>query len=157
MAKVAKTLVPQDFFELRKGLADDKNFCAAIALAALTGIDAVVVRDALEGAGRKRNCATYSYQMRTALNSFGFDMIQLDWREHAKIIESYPGVHRKLKHITTHRPRRFKKAWADKGNMLMITPDHAAALVDGEVVDWSINNSLRVIDLYRIVPIIPNA
>ena len=157
MAKIAKTSVPQDFFELRKGLTDDKNFCAAIALAALTGIDVVAVRDALEGAGRKRGGGTYNYQMRTALNGFGFEMIKLDWREHSSIIGSYPSVHKNLKHITTHHPRRFKKAWADKGNMLMITPTHAAALVDGEVVDWSINNSLCVIDLCRIVPIIPNA
>jgi hypothetical protein len=69
------------------------------------------------------------------------------------MIARYPGVHKNLKSVTTHHPRRFKKVWADVEPLLFDCNQHVAAFKDGTIHDWSINAAKRVRGVYRIVRI----
>ena len=153
MARVSKVAVDAKFHEIKSILKEegDNNYCAILAIAAMTGVCPKAVRAAVEAAGRKRGCGTYQHQMIKACEALGFKMKAIGFQARRDIIAQYPGVHKNLHHITTHHPRRFSKAWASQPNMLMLTATHAAAYLDGVVVDWSVNTSLRITELYTIV------
>ena len=153
MARVSKVAVDAKFHEIKSALKQDgdNNYCAILAIAALTGVDPKTVREAVEAAGRKRGKGTYQHQMISACEALGFKMNFISHKTRSEIIAQYPGTHKNLKSITTNHPRRFSKVWQSQPNMLMITTNHAAAYVDGTVIDWSVNNSLRITELYTIV------
>lgn len=153
MARVSKVAVDAKFHEIKSILKEegDKNYCAILAIAALTGVCPKAVRTSVEDAGRMRGDGTHVWQMIDACKNLGFKMMPIGFQARCDIISQYPGVHKNLRHITTHHPRRFSKVWANKPNMLMITANHAAAYIDGVVVDWSVNTSLRINELYTIV------
>jgi hypothetical protein len=50
--------------------------------------------------------------------------------------------------MTTHHPRRFPEAFRGCPDILMRSRTHIAAMIDGQVKDWSINNQLRIVDLH---------
>lgn len=146
--KTAK--VPQDYEKIKKHLLGDKRHCSVIAIAAITKLPPKQVQEALAAAGRKVGCGTPIWASARALKLLGFKVtIHRDlWLQ--AMIQSYPGRAKLLKNITTHHPRRYKKAWANQPDMLLFTNSHVAAYVNGKVVDWSIKKSLQITEVWTI-------
>jgi hypothetical protein len=129
---------------------NERGDCAVKALSLLTGVPYDQMLRALNAAGRKPRSGTPWVAMERALGEFGFKLEKLEgWSE--RMIATYPGVHKNLQSVTTHHPRRFKKAWAGTENLLLDCSRHVAAFVNGQVHDHTVNNSMRVRNVYRIV------
>lgn len=124
--------------------------CAVKAVALITGVSYAMAWDALDRAGRKARKGTPTQIIFAGLRLLGYEATRMPFLQTREIVKSYPGVHKNLKNITTHHPRRFKKAWANQPNLLMLTDRHIAAFIDGEVHDWSANNALRVTGLFYV-------
>lgn len=130
--------------------AGDENDCFPTAAAILTGLPLSEVREAFAAAGRKTGKGTPWAVAHEALKALGFKLVKKDWRWTRDMIDSYPGVHKNLKNITTRHPARFAKAWEGQ-NVLLHSHAHVSAVRDGAPVDWSINRSKHVIAVYDIV------
>lgn len=155
MAKIVKLSLPPEFHyqqEISHAVNED-NDCSIKALSLLTGIDYHQCRSALTLAGRKPGRGVWMHQIILAAKILGFEMTKQPLRLHREIINSYPERDRVLQHITTHHPRRFAKVWAGMPNMMLETNGHVAALIDGKVIDWSVNRALRVRDLWVLTPV----
>lgn len=127
----------------------DKSFCAPLAVALLTDTDVDRVAEIFARLGRKHGHGTYHDVTMGALGELGFVAHQLDI---AAVVASYPKPHcTALKGMTTHHFRRFPEAFDPSKRYLAITRNHAVAVIDGEVKDWSVNNTLRIAWLYEIV------
>ena len=68
-----------------------------------------------------------------------------------EFISQYPSAHQILKTVTTHHPKRFNKVWKDGKRYLMLTTNHALAIVDGVTHDWSASKPLRAVGLFEII------
>jgi hypothetical protein len=152
MGKIARISNPEIFTKTAKAFGDegDANFCAPVAVAIITGKPVAEVKKAFADAGREEGKGTPIDVTRDALKALGFKMAKVSDKEVAAIIATYPGRHNTLKHITTHHPRRFPKAFEGKGDFLFQTVNHIAAFVGGAVQDHSVNSALRVKALYRV-------
>jgi hypothetical protein len=119
-----------------------------VAIAAATGTDYAQVRDLLAAAGRKARHGTYRAATYAVLDKLGFDRIPV---EQSMMIGQYPKAHQILKSVTSHHPRRFNKIWRDGNTYLFFFSAHVAAVVDGTLVDWSLNRALQCTEIYKIV------
>lgn len=150
MATRKTARVPGEYTHIKKALAGDRAHCSVIAIAAITKLPPKQVQEALAAAGRRIGHGTTEWQHTRALKLLGFKPTFHDrlWIE--AMIASYPAPHNNLKNITTHHPRRFKKAWANQPDMLLFSSSHVAAFVDGKVVDWSIAKSLQITSVWTV-------
>jgi hypothetical protein len=132
------------------GAAGDNNDCFPTAIALLTGLDTEAVRKAFADAGRKSGQGTRWGVARAAVGALGYKMERLPIKWKHEMIATYPGVHKNLQNITTRHPARFAAQWAGQ-NVLLHVNGHVAAVVNGRMLDWSINRSMHVLDVYKIV------
>ena len=86
--------------------------------------------------------------MISVLVELGFKKVSI---HPALFISRYPGAHSKLSHVTNHHPERFHKVWKDGKKYILLNSDHAAAVVDGEVHDWSKGRAKRCDFIWQIV------
>lgn len=147
MARIAKIERPAGFSAVDAAAqsAGERNDCAVKALALITGVEYAEVHAALTAEGRRPGCRTHNQKTLAAAERIGFVLTPRTAGWDDEIIATYPGVHKALKNCTTHHPRRFAKAWADQPDMLLQTSGHILAFINHEVVDWSVNNTLRII------------
>lgn len=131
---------------------NEANFCSVASLAAACKVPVEAAYEAMKAQGRKDGQGASMMQIRAAARSLGFDMRPSDSAFLENKIAQYPGVHKNLKGVTTHHPRRFAKAWAGVTGIFYCV-GHVAAVVDGELADWTVNSSKRVIMFYHILPI----
>ena len=153
MPSLKKTKHSEEFNVSRKELREegDKNFCSPIAISALTGIPVKEVNQYMLDKGyRKVGRGVYRRHTIAVMREFGFD---LEIIPRSDFIEQYPKAHRVLKNITTHHPRRFNKVWKNGKKYLLFSEGHVSAVVDGELLDWAVNNSLRVNTIYEVKPV----
>ena len=132
----------------------EKNDCSVTALAAITGKTYKQARKALAAAGRETGKGVFQPQMEAAALALGFKLepVGADWIE--SMIASYPGIHKTLKHITTHHPLRFPKSWVDvKEPLLFHVARHYAGYAKGALNDWTVDKPKRVIEIFRVVPV----
>ena len=54
--------------------------------------------------------------------------------------------------ITTHHPEKYNKVWKDGKKYIFSTARHVAAVIDGVNHDWTVGRSLRVQDVYQVIP-----
>jgi hypothetical protein len=158
MPRIKRVLPSAEFEGLRRVASDnnEKGDCAVKALVLLTGLPYAQVNQALIEGGRKPRRGTQWWVMDRGLEILGFKREKIDgWIE--KMIASYPGGHSRMAHITTHHPRRFKKQWQGVEPLLLDCSRHVAAFKDGVVHDWTINQSMRVNNVFRIVRVEPAA
>jgi hypothetical protein len=155
MASLKKTSTPELFVKLHmetfsKG---ETNDCSVKAVAIACGVTYDVAHAALKSFGRKDRSGCHDGVIRMAIVSLGFKVVKWGVVDRHQMIESYPGVHKNLTSITTHHPRRFAKAWAKQAhkNLLFVTDAHILAVSGGNVIDWSINKSYRVQQVWEIV------
>jgi hypothetical protein len=145
--------VPVDYLAMKEELADDRGFCAVIALAAITGLSIKEAQAALKAAGRKPRCGTPRNVTKKALEALGFKVTIHGRSWIAKnIIAHYPDRHRSLRSVTTHHPRRFAYAWANRPNMLLFCTKHVCAFINGVVMDWTIKHSKQVNEVWFVEP-----
>jgi hypothetical protein len=151
--KIAETPKTVKLTEASKE-AGERNDCAVTALAAVTGKTYKQVHKALKQAGREDRKGTFQGQAEKAAEALGFRLVRLPQSFIDSIIAQYPGIHKTLKHITTHHPVRFAKVWDQvKEPLLFHVHRHYAGYADGQLHDWSVNKPKRVIDPYRLEPI----
>lgn len=156
MGRIAKVSTTKHYNDARLGsiATGEHRDCAVVAFQIVTGLTYAESHDALKKAGRKDRKGTYPDTIAQALAAKGFKYRKWTYLEMKAVIESYPGVHSSLKHITTHHPRRFAKAWAEVGfgrKLLMFTDSHVAAYKELEVHDWSQNSARRVTTIWEII------
>ncbi len=129
----------------------DRGFCVPLALTILTGLPPEVVSEALERHGRKKGEGTSGITKKRALFDLGFELVHVDPRS---IINNYPGVHRKLRHVTSKHMTRFPEAFRGR-SLYFSNGSHAWTCLDGEPQDWSHNRSLRATWIFRLIPKCP--
>lgn len=132
--------------------------CGVIALASAAGITYEEAHAALAKEGRKAGAPTANEQLKAALEGLGF--IVSVFANPSRITEDFPGIHKNLKNVTTHTPRRFKSAWdkhfAADANLFLFSKEHVSSYNEGLLQDWAINNSRRVHEIWEITkPAIP--
>ena len=152
MATRKSAKIPAQYSKLSEELKGDKSFCAVVAIAAITKVPAKQVQELLAQCGRKLGCGTEDHQMSKALGLLGYKVtrdVQID-----KIVGSYPGRHWQLKNATTHHPRRFKAAWANQPDMMIFTAEHVCAFVDGQLVDWTVKKSKRILYIWTLEKVV---
>jgi len=142
--------VPETFSKIKGELAEDRAYCAIIAVAAITGEPVMKVREMMEANGRKRGHGTRREVTRKTLEQLGYKIKEWSFRERWDLIATYPKPHNELENITTHHPRRFPSAWACQPNMLMFSAKHVAAYVDGVVCDWTVKHSKWVVEIWTL-------
>jgi len=150
MAHKKTAKVPELYTRLRQEIKGDGAACAVVALAAVTGLSGKTVQEALFAEGRKPGRGTYKWQQERALQALGYKITKLGHKELMEIVKTYPGKHSQLQNVTTHHPRRFKRAWENMPDALIFTESHVSAFVDGKMVDWTIRRSKRVLQIWIV-------
>lgn len=152
MARIKYVKITPEYAAAREvtAAAGDDNACFPQAVALLSGLPLEEVRAAFAEAGRKNGKATPFTVAHAAVAALGFKLEKVEWKWQWDMIATYPGVHKNLKNITTRHPVRFKKAWEGQSVMLHVN-GHVAAVKDGVMHDWSINRSMHVINIYKLV------
>lgn len=123
------------------------NDCAVKAITLTTGRTYKAVYAACKKAGRVDGEGTPLKVMKEALNSFGFKAVTVDPKV---FISKYPKSKQNKKQVTTYQPARFPDAWKDNKRYILITCNHAAAVIDGTVHDFSNDESRQVKTIWRI-------
>jgi hypothetical protein len=124
--------------------------CAVKAVAAVCGVSYEVAHDTLAKAGRQSGYGTPVPIIKRAVNDLGYRVIEVPMSEK---IAQYPGNHKNLQSITNHHPHRFNKVWRDGNNYLFLNARHIAAVMNGELIDWSVGRPMPLIRLYKIVKV----
>ena len=122
--------------------------CGPRALAILAGVPYAQAHAALKAAGRQDRGGTWPGHMTKAMRALGFYLVAVNLNA---IIAEYPEPHNALKNVTSYHPRRFRKVWRDKPDMLLESESHYLAFKGGKVHDWSANRALRIKHAYKIV------
>lgn len=153
MARIKNTTTPMDFRSLKHegALTGDTNDCAVIAVAVACGVPYKEAQAALTLLGRRMRGGTQRNHTRRAIEQFGFRIVEWTSAQKIRMIHSYPSPHNRLHGITSHHPRRFPAQWATvHNNMLLFSRRHVLALKNGAVQDWSINNALRIGEVWEV-------
>jgi hypothetical protein len=150
MPAIKKTPPSEVYQELVKisDILSENSDCSVVALSVLTGRSYTECLDVMERAGRRKGEGVLVPQIQKGAQLLGHPIRELRYMEKRAIIESYPERDHCLQNITTHHPRRFKKAWASQPPMLLVTCNHVAAFRDGVVHDWAVNKALRVTQIF---------
>lgn len=127
---------------------NENNDCTVISFAAVTGQPYKTAHTLLAKRGRKQGRGLRMTLVEDALNEVGFKAERTNVRD---FIDRYPSPHHRLFSVTSHHPDRFNRVWADGNNYLFVTPQHVLAVVNGENIDWSRGQALRVSYIWRIV------
>lgn len=157
MPRLAKTSHPIEFETVHgDALAHgETNDCAVKAVVIATGAPYAKVHEIMKRLGRADRKGTPMAITEATLKELGFRFRKWGFLKMQAQMRSYPGIHGSangVKNMTTHHPRRFREQWKqyDDKIMLLHTPKHILCLRDGEVKDWSINRSLKLIGIYEI-------
>lgn len=111
--------------------------CTVKAVAAATGCSYSDAHAAMAKTGRKPRKGSHCSNMVTACKSLGFTMERLQRSEYrAKTMRTAP------------RDARFQH-----GEYIMATSGHVAAVVDGDVIDWTTGRLHRIQAAYQVRPI----
>jgi len=119
--------------------AHENNDCTVKALAIATELDDSTVHAAMAAAGRKHRKATKRSNTQKAAKALGFHMEVLDTMY-------YNG----RTAITIERDH-----YLQSGRYIIGMTRHAAAMVDGKLVDWSQGRRLKVKAVYTLTPMAP--
>lgn len=125
----------------------ETNDCAVRAVTVATGADYELIHKLMIDCGRKPRKGTPTYVTHRVMNELGYDMRPIS---PFAFISRYPGAGKKLQNVTSHHMRRYPSVWKDGKTYLLRSRGHIWCVVDGENHDWSINNALRVIEIYEV-------
>lgn len=108
----------------------ETNDCVVRSVALVTGLSYETVHQALETAGRAHRDGTEKFRTRKALKALGFRVLRAYSKERL-------GLEVGTRHPTTGHALENPEAWEHLPNLLLFTPRHAAAFVQGRVEDWT--------------------
>lgn len=152
MARIKRISFSPKFTELQMEayMIGERNDCTVKAVALVCDVPYKTAHEALKKVGRENGKRTFEYL--AAVRSLGFHVREWSFTEKQEVIWSYPKGHTHLHSITTHHPRRFPKAWMPHRNkrLLFLVHRHIAAVVRGEVHDWTVNKSKRVTQIWEV-------
>ena len=152
MPRIMKTDTHSEFNALfqigrEKG---EKNDCSVKAVALITGKTYDEAHIELQRRGRINRQGVQNNIILDAAAALGEPTKRLLLKDVYHIIQSYPKPHYGLKNITSHHPRRFPQIWSKAPDCLLFSNAHVAAFINGAVIDWSVNNVLRIVQInYR--------
>lgn len=153
MARKIKAVEYSNEYNLaRRGsleLAENRD-CAVVAASVVTGVPYAEVHRIMAEEGREKGRGTFIQITERTLRRLGYKMKGV---LPGDFIERYPGVHKNLRNVTSHHPRRFNEVWADGKTYLFQSSGHIWAVVNGQNHDWSVNRALRVLWIYEVVKI----
>lgn len=152
MPAIAKTAYSPEFVKLQTSATErnEHRDCTVKAVALVCGVSYEIAHAALAAQGRQNRHGCYRPQQQRAIEALGFKVRKWSFQEYYDMLRSYPTEY-VYTHITTHHMRRWRKNWEGcHPNMLLFTRGHVAALKNGEVIDWSINKSLRVQEIWEV-------
>lgn len=150
MPKIKRTEHPEEFKVMRNAAsyAGESNDCAVVAVALLCKQPHNEVAELSYALGRVKGKGTHWPIIRAMFKHYGYELARMERRH---FLDQYPKPHcNVLKNVTTHHPRRFPGVFDDGNEYLLNCRTHVAALVGGQVKDWSINNSLKVSEVYLV-------
>lgn len=157
MPRLSKTATPVEFGSAHGAavLMNETNDCAVKAVVIATGEPYEKVHAIMKRLGREDRKGTAMTITEATIKELGWRWRRWGYLKMQEQMRSYPGIHgsdRGVKNMTTHHPRRFREQWRkhDGKIMLLRTPHHILCYRDGEVKDWSINRSLKIIDIYEL-------
>jgi mannose-6-phosphate isomerase-like protein (cupin superfamily) len=148
-----KKALPEKYTELRQKSFSygERNDCAVVALAAATDVPYEVVHKELAAKGRKKGGATFNCWTYELLYQLGFSRADVTKQIFQEVRAKYPQRYQHRTPTVFHITHRFPSAWAHiKGTYLIETRGHILTLKDGEVLDWSVNSSLKITAIYKI-------
>ena len=108
--------------------------CTVKALTATTGLDYGACHKALADQGRRPRKGCHVYQMQAAAKVLGFSMTRKE-----------RNTYRAKTMTTAPRDPRLRA-----GNLICATAGHVAALINGEVIDWTAGRRHRIQDVYIV-------
>lgn len=123
----------------------EQRDCAVKAVALLCGVDYDTAHATLAKHGRIEGRGTHMHITEAACAELGHPIVQVTFRP---VIAQYPSPHHNLNSVTSHHMRRFPLVWKDAPDFLMRTRSHILAVMGGQVMDWSVNNTLRAHSIY---------
>lgn len=148
---MAKVMIAKEYFEVSNAsdiARKDRNNCVLKAFVLWTGLYYDEVYEAFRVAGRRHGCATYQWQASKAAKALGYDLV-IDGFLPSIIRKAYP-ENFGPKNITIGHIRhaRLNEAFKPHGKMMLYVSGHIA-FYDGEkVVDWSVNGSRRIVEIW---------
>lgn len=114
----------------------EHNDCTVKALAAATRRSYSDCHAAMKQNGRRNRCGSHLSVMQKAAKTLGFQMTKQDRDTYsAKTCRS------------AGRDRRL----AAMGSIILATSSHVAAMVDGDIIDWTSNRLHRIVAVYTIM------
>lgn len=126
---------------------NEANDCTVRALAIAAGVPYADAHATLQQLGRNNGRGVYFNSiMNEAFKRHGCRLTRVNMLD---TIATYPGVHSKLKSLTTHHPDRFKAQWP-AGTFIMFTSGHVLAIKDGVNHDWTRGRAKRAVSLWRV-------
>jgi len=127
---------------------NEKNDCAVLAVSVACKVSYEIAHKALEAFGREPGMGTSYTKIRRAIGVLGKRITVHNCKD---FIARYPQAHRILKSVTTHHPARFNKVWRDgKAYILCLKANHVAAVLNGELHDWSAGRALQAFAIWEI-------
>lgn len=121
----------------------EKQDCPVVAVSLLCDVSYNDARIALKRVGRRKNCGISNYMgFLSVFEQFNKNLVQLN------SLQVYPIKSNGNRGCYT--PISIVKAFP-KGKYLLITRNHAIALIDGVVQDWSVNNRLHIKKIYAVL------
>jgi len=154
MPKIQTTGFSVDFMNLQRESQyrfNETNDCTVKALAIACELPYSTAHALLKAKGRKDRHGFHMYKVYDVARELGFEERRI-W-DHQEFISKYPGIHKNLRHVTTHHPRRFPKAFDPSKTYMLLTTGgrHVLVVKGGKVHDWTVNTSMRISSIVEIV------
>ena len=115
--------------------AGEKNDCAVVGISIAARVPYNKAHDALTKHGRVPRRGTYPHQIKRALESLGCEIE----------ITSRPLQPNGSRYTAKTIGKRFKR-----GYFLVVYSGHVAAMINGNIEDWTDNRNHRVVEAWRI-------
>jgi len=122
-----------------------KGFCGPLAYAVITGCGMEKAFKDLRGSFKPKGGGMRTGPLKAAIEARGFKLERLTV---AHFNPLYPTKY-VYKKITSHHPRRWPNHWP-KGTFLCVSSNHFFTIVDGEVIDFTINRSYPINSIFKV-------
>lgn len=147
MDATSKTL--WDTMSQASNLKGERNDCTVRAMTAATGLPYDVCHAEFAKAGRRKGCGVHFRVMGPSVaKKLGFNLRRMNRGEYIAQLGRTDREYLAKTMITAERDKAFKS-----GNFIALVTRHAAAIVDGKVIDWSQGKAKRLQEVYECTPI----
>ena len=120
---------------------NQRNFCGPLAAAAASGIEFADSIARFEALGRNRRSGVFKYMYQQILADLGFAMVRVSEAELNRLEPSMA--------LSTNSVSRNVEAW--RGKTYFARGDgHVCTIIDGEIIDWTADCRMRILELYEI-------